>query len=83
LVHEVEHGGFFVGFVEDVDLLFEVVVVDVTAAFEELLEVLGTDAVALVEGFEDAVAAGDLPVHALAEFVTDGLAGVEVEGVVG
>jgi hypothetical protein len=83
LIHEVEDGGFFVGFVEDVDLLFEVVVVNVTATFEELLEVFGTDAVALVEGFEDAVATGELPVDALAEFVTDGLAGVEVEGVVG
>jgi hypothetical protein len=82
LVHEVEYGGFFVGFVEDVDLLFEVVVVDVAATFEELLEVFGTDAVTLVEGFEDAVAAGDLPVDAFAEFVADGLAGVEVEGVV-
>jgi hypothetical protein len=82
LVHEVEHGGFFVGFVEDVDLLFEVVVVDVAATFEKLLEVFGADAVTLVEGFEDAVAAGDLPVNAFAEFVADGLAGVEVEGVV-
>jgi hypothetical protein len=83
LVHEVEHGGFFVGFVQDVDFLFEVVVVDVAATFEKLLEVFGTDAVTLVEGFEDAVAAGDLPVDAFAEFVADGLAGVEVEGVVG
>ena len=83
LVHEVHHGGFFIRLVQDVDLLGHVVAGEIFAAFQQLFEVFSAHAVALVQGFQHAMTAGDLPVHPLAQLLAHGLPGIQVEGVVG
>ena len=84
LVHKVEHRGLLVGLVQHGGLLLQVVVVVAAfAAFQQFLKVFRPHAVALVQGLQDAVARGDLPVHALAQLLAHGLTSAEVKGVVG
>ncbi len=86
LVDEFHDAGFgvFIG-VDDVGFVLrvgELVVVEV-AAFEDLFEGIGADAVESAEGFVDAFAGGHAPVEGDVEFLGGGLVGDEVEGVEG
>ena len=85
LVDEFYHAGFFVVVViNDVGFIvsFEAVEVEF-AAFEDLLEGIGTDTVEAAEGFVNAAAGGHEPVDGDIEFLGDGLAGDEIEGIEG
>jgi hypothetical protein len=61
--------------------LFEIIVIHFTTAFEELLKVLCSHAITLMYRFQNAMPAGDLPMNALAQFMTHGLSGIQIKRV--
>ena len=83
LVHEIHHRGFFLLLVELGHLLLVFIGGGGVAAFEELVELLRSDSVALAQTLEDAVAGADGPGDGRRHFAPHGLAGFEVEGIVG
>ena len=84
LVHEFDDRGFFVIGVDDVGFvaLFQVGGIDI-ATFEDFFEGVGADAVEVAEGIEEPLFRGETPADGDGDFAGDGLAGDEVEGVVG
>ncbi len=84
LVHEFDDGGFLVVGVDDVGFvaLFQVGGIDI-ATFEDFFEGVGADAVEVAEGIEEPLFWGEAPADGDGDFAGDGLAGDEVEGVVG
>ncbi len=84
LVHEFDDRGFFVIGVDDVGFvaLFQVGGIDI-AAFEDFFKGVGADAVEVAEGIEESFFWGETPADGDGDFASDGLAGDEVEGVVG
>ena len=84
LIHKVEHRGFLISLIEHIDFLLQVIVlIGTLAAFEQLFKILRTDAVSLMQCFQNAVTAGDLPADAFAQLLTHGLTRAEIKGVVG
>ncbi len=84
LVDELDDGGFLIVVIIDdvgfVFAVFEVIVIEI-AAFEDLLESIGTHSVETAEGFVEALAGGHAPIDGQGEFLGGGLAGDEVKGI--
>ena len=82
LIHEFDDGRFFIAFINDIRLVthFEIDAIDL-AAFENLFERVGTDAVKVAQGVQQAFAWCDLKAHCRIDLAGNGLAGDEVQWV--